>query len=205
MSTETEMCRIRGLVSRDSHNWTKLLQKDICGLVWDWQKSKRHHVQITCRLPHGQQLEKPLKEGKNKNGQSRNQNSNTPEIWEEFVLLIRVTKNTKTSLRAQRQLQCHVKERFLKHAHGKPLFQKQKKAKASEAKTRFSCITDPQDKEWSQWRKGFMKNTSREKGLSHITVSCTNLFRCRKRWRFQMQRQQWTRNGTSLRQFQHGM
>ena len=63
--------------------------------------------------------------------------------------MIRVTKNTKTSLRMQgeswrhqRQLQCHVKERFLKHAYGKPLFQKQKKAKASEAKSRFSCITE---------------------------------------------------------------
>ena len=63
--------------------------------------------------------------------------------------MIRVTKNTKTSSRMQgeswrhqRQLQCHVKERFFKHAYGKPLFQKLKKAKASEAKTRFSCITE---------------------------------------------------------------
>ena len=132
MSTETEICRIRGQVSRDSHYWTKLLQKGICGLGGDWQKSKRHHVQITYGLTLGQELEKPLKEEKNKNGQSRNRNSNTPEIWEEFILLIRVIKNTKTSLRMQgeswrhqRQLQCHVKERFLKHAYGKPLFQKQ--------------------------------------------------------------------------------
>ena len=36
-----------------------------------------------------------------------------------------------------------MKERFLKHAYGKPLFfKKQKKAKASEAKTRFSCIIE---------------------------------------------------------------
>ena len=55
-------------------------------------KSKRNHVQITCGLKLGQELEKPLKEEKNKNGQSRNRYSNTPEISEDFLLLIRVTK-----------------------------------------------------------------------------------------------------------------
>ena len=45
-----------------------------------------------------------------------------------------------------------------------------------------------------------MKNTSREKGmiLNCITIWCISLCRCRKRCRFQMQRQQWTRNGKKL-------
>ena len=59
-------------------------------------------------------------------------------------------KNTKTSFKMHDeswkhlwQRQCHAKERSLKHAYGKPLYQKQKKkAKASEAKTRFSCIAE---------------------------------------------------------------
>ena len=84
MSTEIDICRIRGLVSRDSHHWTELLRKDISGPGRDWQKSKRHHVQITFGLTHGQAFEKPLKEEKNKNGQSRNRNPNTPENWEEL-------------------------------------------------------------------------------------------------------------------------
>ena len=35
-----------------------------------------------------------------------------------------------------------MKERSLKRAFGKPLFQKQKQPKASEAKTKFSCIAE---------------------------------------------------------------
>ena len=69
-----------------------------------------------------------------KNGQSRNRNSNTPGNRDNFIQLTQVTKNTKTSLRMQgeswkhqRQLQCNVKVRFLEHAYGKPLFQKQNK------------------------------------------------------------------------------
>ena len=42
-----------------------------------------------------------------------------------------------------------------------------------------------------------MKNTLQGKGRipSRITIYCISLFRCRKQWRFQMQRQQWTRSG----------
>ena len=58
MSTETEICRIRGRVSQDWHYWTKLLQKDTYGLVRDWQKSKRHHVQITWIGKAAQRREK---------------------------------------------------------------------------------------------------------------------------------------------------
>ena len=119
-----------------------------------WSRWRMTKIQSTSRPDHikpdvGQELDKPLKEEKNKNGQSRNQNSNTPGNWEEFIQLIRLTKNTKTTLRMQgeswrhqRQLQCHVKDRFLKLACGKPLFQNYKNAKAFEAKTRFSCITE---------------------------------------------------------------
>ena len=81
MSSEIEICQIRGQVSQDSHCWTKLLQKEKCGPGRDWQKSKRYHVQITCGLTLRQELEKPLREEKNKNGQSRNWNSNTLENW----------------------------------------------------------------------------------------------------------------------------
>ena len=56
------------------------LQKDICGRGRDGQPFKQHHVQITHGLTFGGELGKPLKEERNKNGQSRNQNSNMPEI-----------------------------------------------------------------------------------------------------------------------------
>ena len=53
MSTETEVCQIRGRVSQDLHHWTKLLREDMCAPGGDWQKSKRHHVQITYGLTLG--------------------------------------------------------------------------------------------------------------------------------------------------------
>ena len=68
MSTEIEICQVRGQVSRDSHCWTKLLQKDVYGPKRDWQKSKRHHVQITHGLTLGKDLEKPLREDKTRMG-----------------------------------------------------------------------------------------------------------------------------------------
>ena len=164
-STEIETCQIRGQVSRDSHCWTKLLQKDTCGTGRDWQKSTQHHVQITFGLTLGQELEKPLGE-ENKNGQSRNRNSNTPVNWEEFILLIRVTRNTKKSFRMQgeswrhqKQLQCHVKERFLMHAYGKPLFQKQKKPR--HLKQRQDSVV--QLYHWSPWIHKTKKSVSNEK------------------------------------------
>ena len=42
----------------------------------------------------------------------------------------------------QRQRQCHAIERSLKHAYGKPLYQKTDKAMASEAKSRFDCFIE---------------------------------------------------------------
>ena len=59
-------------------------------------------------------------------------------------------KSTKTffkkmqgeSWRHQRQLQCHAKERSPKLAHGETIVSQTEKAKASEAKTRFSCIAE---------------------------------------------------------------
>ena len=217
MSTEVEICQIRGQVSRDSHYQTKLRQKDICDSEGDWQKSKRHYVQITHGLTLGQEMEKPLREEKSKNLQSRNRNSNTPENWEEFILLIWVTKNTKTSWKMQgeswrprRQLQCHVKEPFLKHMHTGNRCFKNKKAKASEAKTRFSCITEAHESTRQRTESVTQRNHEEHiAGKGHNSVLHCNLvhkfFRCGKRRRFQMQRLQWTGMEKNLRQFQHGM
>ena len=37
-----------------------------------------------------------------------------------------------------------------------------------------------------------------------ITIWFISLFLCHKRWKYRMQKQQWTRNGRSSRHFQHG-
>ena len=83
-----------------------------------------------------------------------------------------VLKNARRKLETSKAA---AKERFFKHAYGKPSFQKQKKAKASEAKTRFSCITEVHESTRQRIEsvtKRIMKNTSREKGriLYCITI-----------------------------------
>ena len=116
----------------------------------------------TC-LTLGQDVEKPLKEEKNKNGQSRSRNSNTPEICEEFILLIWVAKSTETSLRMQgeswrhqRQLQCHVKECFLKNANGNCCF-KNRKSQGIWSEDKIQLY------HWSPWIQKTKSRVSNEK------------------------------------------
>ena len=62
------------------------------GYMWSGRTDKNSN-DITSRygLTLGPELGKPLKEEKKKNGQSRNQNSNMPDILGESILLIRVS------------------------------------------------------------------------------------------------------------------
>ena len=67
-------------------------------------------------------------------------------------------------------------------------------------------VMNPQGPDWNQRRRKIMKTLSQAKGkfLCCISFWCTNSFPCLKRWKFQMRRQQWIKNGKSLRRFQHG-
>ena len=62
----------------------------------------------------------------------------------------------------------------------------------------------PRDNVWYHLYRKIMKITSQAKGYIRwpITIWCTSLFPCLKRWKFRMRRQQWTRIGRSLRRFQ---
>ena len=108
------------------------------------------------------------KKRKTRIGNRQTKNSNMPENIEKFILLIQVIRIQRhhekmqgESWKHQRQLQWHATKRSPKYAYGKPLFQKQKKAKASEAKTRFSCIAEKHEStrqrivgdEKDSWRK----------------------------------------------------
>ena len=75
------------------------------------------------------------------------------------------------SWKHQRQLQCHVKERFPQACIRETVVSKTEKAKASEAKTRFSCITEAHEST-RQRKESVTKNTTRDKGriLYCITI-----------------------------------
>ena len=54
----SEICQIRGRVSRDLRYWAKFLKKDITNRRGEWRKFKRHHVQIMYGLMEGQEMGK---------------------------------------------------------------------------------------------------------------------------------------------------
>ena len=182
-SMEQENCQIHEEFSQDLRYCTKLLQKDTCALGGDWQKFKRHHVQITHGLTLGGELEKPLKEARSKNGLSKRQNSNMPEIWWDLILLIQAMKITKTSLRMQgeswrhqRLRQYHVKESS-KASIQKNVLPGTEKAKASDAKTRFSCIAEAHES--TRQRIEFMTKTIHDghiAGKEQNSIAYNNLF-----------------------------
>ena len=104
--------------------------------MWSWKrltKSKQRHVQITYGLTLGQGVEEQLKEEKKQEWAiEKPKPDHARDVRGNYSIHPRdeeykdVIKNARRKL-DQRQLQCHVTERFLKYAYGKPLFQKQKK------------------------------------------------------------------------------
>ena len=65
---------------------------------------------------------------------------------------------------------------------------------------------NPQDCVWKNLYQIIMRTILQETETIHcnITIWCTNLFLCLKPWRFQQQKQQWTKNGRNLKRFQRG-
>ena len=116
--------------------------------------SKRifHQVQITHGLTLGQELEKLLKE-KNEYGQSRNQNSNMQEILKGIYYIVPsdeeykdiIIKNARRKLETPMAAAMPWKRAFSQAGIRETVDSKTEKAKASEAKTRFSCITQAQE------------------------------------------------------------
>ena len=100
VSTETESVGFADWFSCDSHCWTRIF-KTIVWFLGEINENLNDITSRSCGLTFGEELESCCSKKMYKNGQSRIRNSNTPEMWEEVILLIRVTKNTKTSSRMQ--------------------------------------------------------------------------------------------------------
>ena len=112
-----------------SDSWTGSSKK-IYVVRWrDRQKFKRHHVQIFHGLTLGRELEKPRKVERNKNDPSDEDDKDT----------------IKNARRYQWQLRCHAKRAFSRASIRETVGSKTEKSKASEAKTRFSCIAEAHD------------------------------------------------------------
>ena len=76
-------------------------------------------------------------------------------------------------------------------------------------KTKYACIVGADESARSVWKELFikaMKIILQGKESIHwtATILCTNSFLHLKQWKYQMQKQQWIKNGRNLKMFQHG-
>ena len=207
MSIRTEVCQIRGQVSRSLPHWMKNLSRDTCGPGRDWQKFKRLPNQIMYGQKYGSKLVKPLRIEKNKNGRTRWQNSTMLEDWEEFTSLILMTK---------------IAKKFPKHARNMarpvaPAMPCKRKAHTSTTKVvakQENCI--PKDSQndlclcsgisWiHEATSGVFLTQNMKIALQEkvslrwpIIIWFTNSLLRLKQWRFGMQKLQWTRKWKKL-------
>ena len=70
----------------------------------------------------------------------------------------------------------------------------------------FWKLMNPPECVWENHYQSIMKSILQEKETIHysITIWFTNLFVCLMLWKFQQQKQQWTRNGKNWRKFRRG-
>ena len=166
MPTETEVCQIRGQVSRDSRYWAKLLQKDTCDSDGETLKN---HVRITYGLTLGRGLKKPLKKRENQECtievSKLEYDRNFKRIYpidpsdEDYKDII---KNTIRKLETTVTAALPCKREFSKVSIRHIVVPNTEKVKASETKTRFSCIAEAHKstrRRIELMKKRSMKNT----------------------------------------------
>ena len=156
---------------------------------WRLTKNSNNYSTRSCLARSVVQCwESRSKERKNKNGQSRNRNSKMPGICEEFMISIRMTKNTKTSLKTREKLETSMadampcKRSMSSRVTAAVNLQRAKHLRRF--KRRNSMVLwkrmNPKDQEWNLSRRKIMKTTSQAKDKIQylITTWCTNLFLC---------------------------
>ena len=133
--------------------------------------------------------------------------------WEEFTLLIRMTKNARKPFKMRGEnwkgpwtRPCRAKRRFIlapgnweRNWMHLTRFQKQSMVVSWN-------LMNPQGNEWNLPYVKDTKMTLQAKVSLRwsSTIWFTNLSPCHKRWKFRMQKQQWTRNRRSSKRSQQG-
>ena len=136
------------------------------------------------------------------------QNTTILEDWQEFTSLILMTKITKKLSKMWGE---NWKDLFCKMVHtGITKVAAKQEIASQKIPKRFMVekwnLMNAQGHEWNLLDSQYMKIALQAKVSPRwpVTIWFTNLFLCLKRWEFRMQKLQWTRNGKSSRQLQHG-
>ena len=137
---------------------------------------------------------------KSKNGRMKNQSSIMPEDYEEFISLTLRTRNSNKPLGMLQRSRKHQRLPLCLARHARNVRKGRPVARPmiSTQNLRVSWKpVNPQDCVWKNLCRIIMRTTLQEKETIHcnITIWYTNLFLCFQPWKFQQQRQQWTRNG----------
>ena len=199
MITETWMeivnCQIRGPDSQDLPYWMKNHRMDIHGPGGDWQENKRPPCQTLCGQRFGKICPMRRNAKKSKSGLLGNLSSTVPKDCVVFISLIPRMRNSTISWkmrleswRFRCQQQCLVKIQYVKAARKPP-----------------SCriYEDPIGRSSLQvsWRSHGSKRDEFTKSLqfgAQIHSYASN------KWKYQMQRLQWKKNGKHWKRYQHG-
>ena len=194
ISMGLETCRTLGQVSLNLLYWKKNLQKDICCPMRDQQTSRPDYLWPELWKSMGKHAK--LKE-KQKWSNEKLQLENARKFRKEFKETI---KNARKKLETSIALAMPCK-----------IMKKNCESGASnKIKTRLACILEAGES--TRLRMGNSLPNHHEdhiagKGdnsLQHYNLF-TNLFLCFKLSKFQLQKQQWTRNGENWRTFRRGI
>ena len=103
ISMDQEICLVLGQVSLSLLYEVRNLQKDIFGLVRDWQNGKRHPGQIIYGQNSGEEWQRTLSWGRSINGQFKNQSSIMQEDYEESISLTLRTRSSRKYSKIQEE------------------------------------------------------------------------------------------------------
>ena len=203
-----EFCQIHGQDSRSSHSWTKTLPKEKRGQRCDSQGCKTDL--IICGLKFGPACRKQLRKRRSGNGPLKSQSSMTR--WEAFISLIRMIKSSKTitnarkSWRTRWKLLCPVSWRRRKAGTGIGELIANPTTSQTQSMHASSRPVNVRESDWKGLHQKITKITLRRRVSTRwvIPILRASSFPCTKRWKFQMQRQQWTKNGRNSKSRHHG-
>ena len=157
---------------------------EIYGPVWDNRQNCSHPGQIICGLSSGSQWDSTLSWRRSKNGLKKRFILTMHENYVESVSSTARTRNSKKPSR--------TRVRIVKNCGSGG----SNKIKTKLARV-FWKLMNPPECVWETLHHQITKTILQEKVRIHcnITIWCTNLFLCLKLWKFQQQKQRWTRNG----------
>ena len=168
----------------------KILE-DMCGFKWDWQKFKRLPDQILYGLKC---VRKMSKAAQNREKQGWAKKKPTLEDWEEFTLSVQMTKSTKklSNMRGESWIDlwlqpCRAKDypvasrKWLRSWKLHPIIPKQYMVV-------WWNLMNPRRNERNLRSPAWRSHRRRRDSPRRATTWCTSSSRCRKQWKFRMQK-----------------